>query len=684
MTCVPSDPRFRLLDHIVGWDAANHDGLTGLDDPDGIRLTNTLQGIPPEELDPYIPPPPLAPGCGPCDWYLAPRAAPLSHIKALDGCSNDWRLAWPRGCVPVEFKRAVAIAVDRHRIAVADAGTGRVWVMLLKGAQVVAEIAVDHPRDLSFGPSGEIVVAAEGECTLRRFSFNGRPLGPWPTVLPLTSVTRIAHDRMGRLWLATEIAPNRFVLFSQDTVFDPAFIPRKGVDLAKAFEPTAAVRSGQSGFCLRRGGSKGGPLTLCWNWFGRSIAPECIETMAGRGYATQGQLLTHALDSGMPRCRWHRLIFDAEIPAGTRVSVAVATDEVPTPQQQGVPDPDWEVFPAGRPHPADWQAIPPGLTDALIRCPPGRYLFLRLRLCGDGNATPCVRRIHIDFPRATSADLLPAVFREGEAAGDFTERFLSLFDASLGTVDAAVARFPALIDVAGVQDEVLPWIARFLSVTLDETWDAKMRRRMLKAAPELFRRRGTRWGLEKSIRLAFGLREDEDPAITEHGLERVWGAVASSRQRRPTDARLGHTRLFSRRGARLTLGASPLGRTPVMSYGDPAADPHAVGAFRFTVGLPASVRADQAALARLVEGQKPAHTLAMMRASATTGFLLGSRLLLGIDTLITRPNPHVLGEGCTQLGRNSILGGVPPPGPVLGTRALTNPRPAIPYFSCQE
>jgi phage tail-like protein len=681
MSCLPNDPRFRLLDHLVGWDAESADGLTGLGDDGGVRLRGGPEGLTPEALDPFIPPPPLAPGCGPCNWYLATRPAPMSTFRTLDGCSNSWRPAWPRGCVPVTFGHAVAVAVDRDRIALADAEAGRVWVLLLKGAQVVAEIAVDAPRDVSFGPSGDIVVAAAGGSALLRFAFNGRPLGAWPAALPAAAIARIAHDLKGRLWLAVEAGADRFALHSQETVADPVFFPRDAEDLAAAFVRRAMVRSDRAGFCLLRGAGDGTEATFCWDWFGRAIASACVGGAAGAAFARQGQLLTRALDSGIPRCRWHRLILDAEIPAGTRVSLAVATSEIPLPASQGAAEPDWPGFPVGLPHPGDWQIIAAGQPDALIRTPPGRYLFLRLRLTSDGSATPRVRRIHIDFPRATSADLLPAVYRDDGVAGDFTERFLALFDASLGTVDAAVARFPALIDGARARDEVLPWIARFLAVTLDETWDAETRRRILKAAPDLFRRRGTRGGLSASIRLAYGLAED--PAITEHGLERNWGAVAASGAPGPADARLGGTRLFSRRSARLTLGASPLGRTPVMSYGDPTADPHATGAFRFAVALPAGAGGEASALMRLVDGQKPAHTLATLSIGSSAGFRLGGTLRIGIDTLIARPAPHVLGTPGGLLGRTAILAGSAPPGPVLGRSTLTSPPAAQPQ-SCPE
>lgn len=673
MSCLPSDPRFRLLDDLVGWDAAHHDGLEGLDDPDGLRLAGGPEGLTAEALDPFIPPPRLAPGCGPCDWFLITRPAPDSRLLRLDGCASGWRPAWPRGGAPVPFADGAAAAFDRDRIAVADAAAGRIWVLLAAGAQIVAEIAVGRPRDLSLGPAGEIVVAHEDGTRLSRFAFNGRALGPWPGPLPSAPVARLAHDREGRLWLAVEAGPGRFELLAQAHPGDPAFAARRAADLARAFARTAVRRSDDAGFCLGRGSPEGGEAELCWDWYGRELSGDCLGRGAGAAFVRQGQLLTEPLDSGIPRCRWHRLRVEAEVPAGTRIALAVATSEEARPAPQGANEADWAAFPAGLPHPGDWQAIEPGQTDALIRGPAGRFLFLRLRLSGDGSATPRVRRIQIDFPRATSADLLPAVYRDEAGAGDFTERFLALFDASLGTVDATVSRFPALIDGAGGRAEVLPWVARFLAVTLDETWDTATRRRLLAAAPDLFRRRGTRPGLVRSIRLAWDLAED--PVLTEHGLERLWGAVAEAGRPGPADARLGQTRLYSRRAARLTLGASPLGRTKVMSFGDPSADPHAAGAFRFSVAVPPSAGIDAGALARLVEGQKPAHTLAAIAPTGAAGFRIGGAIRLGIDTLIAPPRPQPLGAGTSRLGRTTVLAGTRPPGPVLGggARVLSPP-----------
>src|SRR6185436_11776977 len=194
--------------------------------------------------------------------------------------------------------------------------------------------------------------------------------------------------------------------------------------------------------------------------------------------------------------------------------------------------------------------------------PPGRYLFLCLRLLGDGRATPVVRRVRLDFPRVTSLDLLPSVYREDPRAEDFTERFLSLFDASIEDLDGLIDRFPALLDGAGVDERVLPWLGSFLDVAFEASWPVERRRAILQAVPRLYRLRGTAEGLAQAVELVFGVR----PAIQELAAERRWGAVGR-------DGRLGAVRLFGRARSRFRLGASALSAAPLVAHGDPDRDP---------------------------------------------------------------------------------------------------------------
>jgi phage tail-like protein len=295
---------------------------------------------------------------------------------------------------------------------------------------------------------------------------------------------------------------------------------------------------------------------------------------------------------------------------------------------------------------SDWQTAPAGVTDFLVDQPPGRHLTLRVRLSGDSAATPVLHRIRLDFPRSTSADLLPAAFRQDPAADDFTERFLALFDASVAEIDQVVERYPALLDATGVPDAALPWLAGLLGLSFEAGWDADTRRKLIAAAPRLYRLRGTPRALKEAICLVFGVT----PVIDELAGDRHWAQVRATAA--PATARgLGSVRLFGRSSSRLRLGTSTLGATPLRAFGDPDTDPLTEHAHRFRVLLPSGA-ADEDAVRRLVARQAPAHTRGSVRAGGT-GFVVGTRSAVGIDTAFVPLPPPVVGTA--RLNHDGVL-----------------------------
>jgi phage tail-like protein len=319
---------------------------------------------------------------------------------------------------------------------------------------------------------------------------------------------------------------------------------------------------------------------------------------------------------------------DADVPAGTAVTVAVVVSE------------------DDRFTDEDWQHAPPGVTDFLVDQPPGQHITVRVGLTGDTSTTPVLHRIRLDFPRSTSADLLPAAFRQDPAADDFTERFLSLFDASLAEIDRVVERYPALLDSTGVPDNALPWLAGLLGLSFEAGWDADVRRKLIAAAPDLYRRRGTPRALREAIRIVFGVT----PVLDELAGDRHWAQVRASAG--PAGARgLGSVRLFGRSSSRFRLGGSALGATPLRAFGDPDTDPLTEHAHRFRVLLPGG-SVDEDALRRLVERQAPAHTRGTVR-SGGTGFVVGTRSTVGVDTAFVPLPPPVLGS--VRLNHDGVL-----------------------------
>jgi phage tail-like protein len=389
--------------------------------------------------------------------------------------------------------------------------------------------------------------------------------------------------------------------------------------------------------CLAAGAALPRPL---WPEGNRPAAVEALAGSAPRRatHESSGRLLTVPLDSGLPGCRWHRLRVDAEVPPGTSVSLAVATTD-------GTPD--------GRePHPADWYDAGPDLDDVLLQNPPGRWAFVRLTLTGDGTATPTVHRIRLDLPRRTGLDDLPAIYAEDPRARDFGERFVSLFDAFLDELDAAIDGRGALLDAQALPDDALGWLGGLIGLGFEAEMPVTRRRDLIAAAPDLYRGRGTPAGLRDTLRIALGV----DATFEELGTNRPWGAVGS--------ARLGGVRLFGRSTARFRLGTSSLGRAPLVCEGDPDLDAVRSGEHRLRVHVPTldedGHRVDLDLVTRVVRSQTPAH-LAVSVSQARPG-MAAVAARLGIDTVLLPPAPAVVGQPVggaspTVLGRAVVARG---------------------------
>lgn len=247
-------------------------------------------------------------------------------------------------------------------------------------------------------------------------------------------------------------------------------------------------------------------------------------------------------------------------------------------------------------------------------------------------------QVRLDLPRATSLEFLPAAYAEDPTARDFTERFLSIFDAQLESIDEVLARRAALLDADSLPDDALGWLAGLLGTGFEAEMPVSRRRALLRAAPDLFRRRGTRSGVVDTVQIALGVA----CSIEELGVARPWGAIGT--------ARLGSVRLYGSSTARFRLGTSRLGRSRMESDGNPDHDAILSGAHRIRVHVPAGTNAEL--VRRVVRSQIPANVVADVEV-ATAGFTTTS-LRLGIDTVLLAPDPAVV--GAVSLGRRGVVG----------------------------
>ena len=101
-------------------------------------------------------------------------------------------------------------------------------------------------------------------------------------------------------------------------------------------------------------------------------------------------------------------------------------------------------------------------------------------------------------PMATG---LPAIFQEEDP---FTVRFTEAFDDSLAPVFTTLDNLTAYFDPRYAPEDFLAWLAGWVAIELDETWELGRRREAVLGGADLLRRRGTAVGLAAELELATG------------------------------------------------------------------------------------------------------------------------------------------------------------------------------------
>jgi phage tail-like protein len=87
---------------------------------------------------------------------------------------------------------------------------------------------------------------------------------------------------------------------------------------------------------------------------------------------------------------------------------------------------------------------------------------------------------------------------------DFMRRFLGLFESILTPIEWNVDNFDLFLDSGTAPYDFLPWLSAWYEILFNSTWTETQRRTLLKEAPRLYARRGTRWALSRLIEIYIG------------------------------------------------------------------------------------------------------------------------------------------------------------------------------------
>lgn len=120
-------------------------------------------------------------------------------------------------------------------------------------------------------------------------------------------------------------------------------------------------------------------------------------------------------------------------------------------------------------------------------------------------------------PRSSYLKYLPSFFSKDS----LTDRFLLIFESILGPIEQLIGHMPLVLDPRTMPADLLPWVASWLDLTLNENWPESRRRDLIRSASELYRWRGTRQGLSRYLEVYAGVTPELDDDLKEPHTFRV-------------------------------------------------------------------------------------------------------------------------------------------------------------------
>ncbi len=711
----PHDPTWWYLDKRTGWRSSVSSQIVPSFDghalelahlPDGGRLTFEASG----SFGGLVLPSNMAFGVNDRIYLLDRETVTL---KLFDPCECLFRTV---ACIAGEGRESRelfnphSVAIHNGMLYVADTGNHRVSIFTLRGWLLRAHIVppahaqltqVWQPYGIAFDHCGRLLVTDPANACIHRFSAQGQWLECWSGFV---GVSHIAVDCRGYIYVVSDTADQAAILLDGDgqhlaTVRYAGEVAQYFRGLPFTVDIDGQVELGQ--LCEREQAQ----------WFdmqGQKIAAISLDNKTN--YEITGDYLSEPLDSGISQCQWHRVILHADVPASSRIKIKTYSSEIPLPSShiQNLPIQAWQtvmtVYPQDK---EDW--------DVLITSGRGRYLWLALTMVGDGFITPRIESMRIEFPRISLRRYLPAVFAEDPGGADFTDRFLSLVDTTLRSIEKQVDRQAALFDPAATPTAVdvkeakekgdfLAWLASWIGLSLNRHWPEVKRRAFVARAASLYNIRGTRYGLWQQLLFFLDLEPDDQccntdngattcdpkplncssqvvtknqwlapPLILEHFQLRRW--LHFGRGRLGEHAVLWGQAIVNR--SQLSSNAQ-VGVTQLKTSQDPYRDPFHYYAHKFSVFVPACLAQSAQkynALVNLLEEEKPAHTLYQLelveprmrigvQASIGLNSVVGSYpqgvhfsgQALGQDTVLTAA-PHKQRGPRFEIGRKSRVGG---------------------------
>jgi phage tail-like protein len=678
----PNDPTWLLLEGRNGWPVAPASSGVATSALDCALVLQNAPGGAASLVDPFgrfgglVQPPNVALGQDGAVWLLDVKRG---RLRCFDSCACafvDVPHTGGSGSGARRFVSPIAIAIRGRDLLVLDAGgparPGRVLAFSRHSFALRAVWAPPRaetpspwrPTAFAVTPDGRTLVADAANGLVHVFDRGGAWRASWAG---FGTVVAMAVDRFGRIYTLASGADQVRISGPDGTQIasasDVATV-RDCFPKLTDFASDADGRINLAGRCADAG------------WYDSGGQPSTAAAVVQPVFVATGTWFSSPLDSGIGRCVWHRVVLDLKLPSGAGLTLSTLTSEVAQPDAliQALPPTAWTTV----------NLLAKGPYEALILSQPGRYLWLRATLTGNGQTTPRLETLRIEYPRISLRRYLPRAFGPDPVSADFADRLLGVFDQGFRSVESEIDRqadlfdprsAPATSPIPGVPD-MLTWLASWIGVTFDRAWPVARRRHLLMMAARLYPCRGTLPGMRRALLLFLGLdtlfvkpraascappcapkpREWEPPPlILEHWKIRrwlylgagrlgdaavLWGQSIMGRSQLDNNAQAGVTRLD-------TSGAATL-------------DPFNADAYAFTVFVPgglARTAQQKASVRRLIDQERPAWTQAKLR-FVLPRMRIGIQASIGFDAVVgCWPEGVLLNDA--RLGKATVLSAAP-------------------------
>jgi phage tail-like protein len=111
------------------------------------------------------------------------------------------------------------------------------------------------------------------------------------------------------------------------------------------------------------------------------------------------------------------------------------------------------------------------------------------------------------YPESVYLRYLPGIYRQDP----FIRRLLLIFESVMLPLERVIDTLPLYTEPEMAPEELLPWLAQWVALSLDGAWPVERQRALIADAAEIYRWRGTKRGLKRHIAAYTGL----EPVIQE-------------------------------------------------------------------------------------------------------------------------------------------------------------------------